>query len=471
MSKQSKPTIKFIKSQRQELELSDESSNLTPPKVLEEKKKGGKHWDLVRRNMFNLSRGALVEQIRHDIEKNEIPTVYAQKVWRLGKILIEEGFGTKLKAQSIQQLQIGACLMEWAGRREAKTTHTDERLLGRAHFELWRVSTLTADPYNLKCAARWYHIALQSLECALDARAWIEYARVLEGQGESLEASTIVQRLLYSFETDSDFSTYLLYAGGALKAQGELDRAGSYFFEAMNSGPPRQFSRTDMLFIVARTLEEGITGGVGKTSDLATEHIEQGYKMCYDYLNEEGAVDEASYDEWVNDAFTWRTVADKCAMHQSFTLAADLYGQGLNRDPLAFTRPKLWVRFAKANFRCGRLAEAKLALKQALTIEPYNSQIREQLRVWEFHGRDDKIREKYEQEANTLALKLMEEAKGRDDGTDKFQSSMRSSGVMEQWIDPTHPEGKSPFTFESRCKNRNIVDLLASIPDGKCYEF
>jgi hypothetical protein len=48
----------------------------------------------------------------------------------------------------------------------------------------------------------------------------------------------------------------VLFAGGMLKAMGDFDKAGSYFFEAMNMGPPRLFSRLDMMFIVARTLEE-----------------------------------------------------------------------------------------------------------------------------------------------------------------------------------------------------------------------
>lgn len=335
------------------------------------------------------------------------------------QLLVDTGFGNSLSGQNTPLIKCGTQLMEWAARKQAELGGRDQRLLGKCHFELWRVSTFTADPFNLTRADVWYDLAMHHMENVIDVTFWIEYSRVLESMGDSKKAVTIVQRLLFSFEESPEISTYLLYAGSALKvpathfsyrlytatlfciqtlthlslhthawkAQGDFDRAGSYFFEAMNLGPPRQFTRVDMLFIVARTLEES-SQVVAATSGGEPEM--SGYRMCYDYIVEDGLVARGtSFDDWIGDCQTWCNVADKCALHHCFTLAADLYGRGLYRDKKAFQRPTLWVRFAKANFRCGRLAEGKVGLKQALSIDPYNSQIKEQLRIWEFHGKDE----------------------------------------------------------------------------------
>lgn len=59
-----------------------------------------------------------------------------------------------------------------------------------------------------------------------------------------------------------------------------------------------------------------------------------------------------------------------------YSLATDLYGVGIARDQEAFKKPMLWFRFAKACARCGRVADAQLAIKQALTRAPYHPQLR-----------------------------------------------------------------------------------------------
>jgi RNA polymerase subunit RPABC4/transcription elongation factor Spt4 len=57
------------------------------------------------------------------------------------------------------------------------------------------------------------------------------------------------------------------------------------------------------------------------------------------------------------------TTGDKCATHHMYSLATDLYGLGIMKDPDAFKKPMLWLRFAKACKRCGRSADGLLAVK------------------------------------------------------------------------------------------------------------
>jgi dienelactone hydrolase len=76
-----------------------------------------------------------------------------------------------------------------------------------------------------------------------------------------------------------------------------------------------------------------------------------------------GKAADVTYQDWISSYETWRDIGDKCAMHGLFSLAADLYGQGLVRDRRAFLRSSLWFKFAKSCFRCGRTSDAQLAVK------------------------------------------------------------------------------------------------------------
>ena len=58
---------------------------------------------------------------------------------------------------------------------------------------------------------------------------------------------------------------------------------------------------------------------------------------------------------------------DKCAMHHMYSLATDFYGLGIMKDPDAFRKPMLWLRFAKSCKRCGRAADGLLAVQVQYT--------------------------------------------------------------------------------------------------------
>jgi hypothetical protein len=87
----------------------------------------------------------------------------------------------------------------------------------------------------------------------------------------------------------------------------------------------------------------------------------------------EGYIDEdLDYEDWLYSSFTWMGIADKCAMHEMYSLATDFYTLGISKDIDAFKKPNLWLRFAKSCYRCGRLDDANLAIKvisYKLTIE------------------------------------------------------------------------------------------------------
>ena len=69
------------------------------------------------------------------------------------------------------------------------------------------------------------------------------------------------------------------------------------------------------------------------------------------------------FEQWLNSSHTWRSIGDKCRVLGYFSLAADLYGQGLVRDENAYRYPRLWIGYAKTCVRCGRYSDAQLAVK------------------------------------------------------------------------------------------------------------
>jgi hypothetical protein len=97
----------------------------------------------------------------------------------------------------------------------------------------------------------------------------------------------------------------------------------------------------------------------------------------------EGHVDaDFEYDDWISDSQTWLDLADRCAVHQMYSLATDFYGLGILKDANAFKKPMLWYRFAKACMRCGRENDAHLSIVQALTTAPHNQQILRARQYW-----------------------------------------------------------------------------------------
>ncbi len=61
-------------------------------------------------------------------------------------------------------------------------------------------------------------------------------------------------------------------------------------------------------------------------------------------------------------------LGEKCAAHQMYSLAAELYAISISRDNEAFRKSMLWQQFAKACRLCGRERDGDLALKVSLSL-------------------------------------------------------------------------------------------------------
>ncbi len=333
-------------------------------KILTKSRKSG--WNFMKTNVAAKGRKHLEAEIRASMDSPELSIIA-----KLAHTCLDKPHHSSAAAYD------GALLMEWAERRQFELDDDEKLLLAKAHAEVWLSRGLNAEAVHLHRANQLYSEVLGQIDLSVedpdiaetqDAAVWLSYARVLQNLGARKEALEKLKYMSLNFHGDPNSANYMFYIGALLKAEGHHDEAANFLFEATQSGPPRFFSKLDMMFIISRNIEEeGMKQG---------EPNEEAYEMVFQHLKLEELIDQdLMYDTWINDSQTWRTLGDKCAVHGVYSLATDLYAQGLMKDMNAFRKPKLWFGFAKACHRCNRDSDAKLAIKQALTMDPYNSQL------------------------------------------------------------------------------------------------
>ena len=387
-------------------------------------------WDNMRKNVNESRRKYLEEELRMNSENPSLAHVV-----KLAHNCLESKHHTSDAAYS------GALLMEWAIFRGFQVTPAEMVLLARAHAEVWLARGMAAERYHLERAKVLFEGVLRPTEEFMESAVpWIDYARVLQNMGNRKAAIGILQHVVTSFEGDPEIPNYLFYIGAMLKSEGLFDEASNYFFEATQSGPPRFFSKLDMMFIISRNIDE--------EGSLTGEPNEEAYEMVFTHLKMEGLVsEELSYEEWLCDSKTWRMLGDKCALHGMFSLATDLYAQGLMKDTDSFRKPKLWFAFAKACYRCNRESDAQLAVKQALTMDPYNQQL---LRANEICNT---VRHEFEDFLETDLVIILDRLHKHDDhqerGRNKFQALVRGKSTRKGFFKATG--SRSDITKRMRC--------------------
>jgi tetratricopeptide (TPR) repeat protein len=310
--------------------------------------------------------------------ESELHQPSPKNVIALSDALIQEAKDTRTSGTRL--LYHALLLREWmysvkpgTNLRRATMRTEDLLLLAREHFELWQRLGVFTEPYHLIRSKELYQDYLKSHPHFDDTDELITYCKVLQHLGDVEGAKTVINKVLASNDQHPDYPNFLFYAGVIYKALGQCEKANNYFFEAQEVGPPKFFTKLEMMVIISRLIEE--MQGEDNADDDA-------YKMVHAHMLLEGLTETIDYDDWISDSKTWLQLADKCAFHQMYSLATDFYGLGITRDPDAYKKPMLWYRFAKSCRRCGRVADAQLAIKQALTRSPYKRQLLEAQKFW-----------------------------------------------------------------------------------------
>ena len=275
---------------------------------------------------------------------------------RLADILLEFQGKSKNHNRNLLELYYGVVLKEWVCSHGHSLTRKETLILAEAHFEVWLRQGIASDSIHLQKARDLYHdfITKTGQPAAVPIATWLQYCRILMYLGDATTASKAITTVVQVFENDPEIPSYLFIAGAIFKALGMREQANNYFFEATQIGPPKLFTKMEMMLIISRVLEE---------MDADSDGNEGAYKMVYEHLMMEGHIDpDLDYDDWLSDSKTWVDFGDKCAIYQMYSLAADFYSLGILKDPNAFKKPMLWYRFAKSCSRCGRHSDAELGI-------------------------------------------------------------------------------------------------------------
>lgn len=331
--------------------------------------KAAQSWSKVRSEVSHVGRHVLEEEIRLSSENAD-----PHRVMKLGHLCLDEAFSRRPKYK-MKLIKSGVLLMEWAHLHELEFNAVELRLLAKGHYEVWCSSGINVEEYNLMRSVELYELAIKHIENIAKPEVLIEFCRVLQHFGDEERASKISMDVVKAFESSPDYANFIFYAGCLYKSVGLHDIAATYLFESIQCGLPRYFSKLDIMFLISRNIEENAK----KTG----ENCLDAYRIVYDHAKIDGHLPEQlQYENWIGNSDTWRELGDKCTLHGMYSIARDLYGQGLLRDDFAFLKPKLWFNFAKSCYRCGRTSDAELAIQQALTMAPYNQQLIKVLKSW-----------------------------------------------------------------------------------------
>lgn len=161
---------------------------------------------------------------------------------------------TSAKTSGMSQFSPGA-LIKWA----------------EAHFEYWSRKGVAAEEYHLQRAKELFEQAFRRSPELKSAATLFTQCKVLTLLGEMEAASQVALALLTAAEHDPEYPNYLFFTGGIFKALQQHERANNYFFEASQIGPPKLFSKLEVMIIISRTIEE-------QTADEETEQ-EDAYRM------------------------------------------------------------------------------------------------------------------------------------------------------------------------------------------------
>jgi len=140
--------------------------------------------------------------------------------------------------------------------RRATMKNDDIIILARCHFELWQRLGVFGENYHLHRSKELFTIYLEANPDYDKASDLIIYCKLLQHLGEMDAAADVIEQVIGNSENDPEYTNYLFYAGAIYKSLNQHEKANSYFFEASQAGPPKFFSKLEMMAIISRLIEE-----------------------------------------------------------------------------------------------------------------------------------------------------------------------------------------------------------------------
>jgi tetratricopeptide (TPR) repeat protein len=161
--------------------------------------------------------------------------------------------------------------------KHGKLVGSSERYFSRIIFADLHVHQVD----HLRFAKESYEKALKSSEISSDSQVWLEYSKVLMHLGDAESGLKTITAMMRQFDShDEHQGVFYLTAGAMLSSMGKHEQAGQYYFEAIQIGAPRFFSKSDLMFILSRSFEQ-----LGfETKSSGADPVEEGYIMVLTYF-------------------------------------------------------------------------------------------------------------------------------------------------------------------------------------------
>lgn len=128
--------------------------------------------------------------------------------------------------------------------------------VAHGHLTIWKAYGTAFESYNLLAAKEMFRQHFSQNPEWENPYDYVEYFRCLLYYGEFRDAADLIRQILVKFELDPYFADYCFYAGVVFKALREYETANNYFFDAIQNGPPRYFTKIEMMTVISRNLEE-----------------------------------------------------------------------------------------------------------------------------------------------------------------------------------------------------------------------
>ncbi|GMH89252.1 hypothetical protein TL16_g11400 [Triparma laevis f. inornata] len=329
----------------------------------------------------------VANQINEDSKESYLMKLKAEPknflaLQRLGVIVKKEADG-EIARNPIYAFQLFRCaaltLEKSIEIRGVKEIENDQdfpwRDLAEAHLRTWLLQGIRGDRHHLdsSCLA-WGHASRQLVN-ASDPRCLVHYASSQQFVGNYKTAAQILGEIIVNFPNYQKLNSVCFQACIILKSLHHYKQAAAYLEKVLSLGPPAPYTVVDIMFIMGRIYEEWSKeedGHYEQTSHKAYMKVMMALKT------EEILPSLTGFDDWLGDAVTWCSLAEKCEAGGHYVLAADFFNESIRRyedeehhTPLA----QLWFELSKCFARSGKMKQAKQALERALQIEPENKKM------------------------------------------------------------------------------------------------
>jgi hypothetical protein len=227
----------------------------------------------------------------------------------------------------------GTMLLEWAHLRGIDFTAKEERCVAKAHLDIYMGAGIYGEPYHLQRAKHLYLKLIDSCEQKKEGYRLVPEKMLIvkkellwvlqylgdgeQGQQTGMEALDLIHEL-----NDTGASAVNMQAGSLCKDMEDYDSAANFFFEVINSDTmPGTLSRTEMLFIISRNLNQLEFEKAKRDGRVYVDD----YRMIHLQMIQDGIIpSDTSYEAWIGNWDTWANIASKCEALRLSTIAADL---------------------------------------------------------------------------------------------------------------------------------------------------